>query len=342
MNKRVTLKDIAKVLNVTPATVSKALRECDDISKGMQKTVKETAGELGYRPNILARSLINKKSKLLGVVIPDLRISFFTEVTRGIYEEASKLGYEAILMVHDENPENEKKKLEFLSDINVDGILIASADSNENLKLLETISSHGIKIVAWDRKIEGLDFPVVHGDDRKAAFNLTSEIIKQGRKKIAFIGATKSIQLANDRINGFIDAHKHHGISLNENLIVPCERKFEASFNEMKKTLEKINDIDAVVCFGGVVAYGAGSAILELDKSIPDDIMLGEFGDNSLVTRLGVSYYTVNQNPYRIGIEAVNLIVKCIESDGECQIEKDQIIETKILYRNVGARTFDN
>jgi len=123
MKKKVTLKDIARESGLDISTVSKALREKSDIALATQEKIKKIAGKMGYRPNLLAKSLINDRSNLLGVIIPDLRISFFSEAVRGIYEEATKHGFESILMVHDENPENERKKLEFLSDINVDGIL---------------------------------------------------------------------------------------------------------------------------------------------------------------------------------------------------------------------------
>jgi LacI family transcriptional regulator len=154
MKKKITIKDIAKEIGVDPSTVSKALRKQSDISVEMQKKIKKIADKLGYRPNLLAKSLINKRSNILGVIVPDLRISFFSEATRGIYEEATKNGYETILLVHDENVENEKRKLEFLSDINVDGILLNAVDETTNLDLYKKLHSEGIKIICWDRKLK--------------------------------------------------------------------------------------------------------------------------------------------------------------------------------------------
>src|SRR5665647_3431033 len=132
LRKKLTLKDLANVLSVTPATVSKALRDSSDISLEMKKKVKSKAKELGYRPNLLARSLINNKSKILGIVVPDLRISFFSEAVRGMYEEANRKGYETILLIHDENKVIERKKLEFLSDIHADGILLNATGNKSN------------------------------------------------------------------------------------------------------------------------------------------------------------------------------------------------------------------
>ena len=133
--KKLTLKDVAQSLSLTPATVSKALRDSSDISLETRERVKKACKELGYRPNLLARSLISNRSKLLGVLVPDLRISFFSEAVRGMYEEAEKKGYECIFLAHDENTDKERKKIEFLSDLGVDGILLNSAGGKKNYDL---------------------------------------------------------------------------------------------------------------------------------------------------------------------------------------------------------------
>ncbi len=154
--KRLTLKDVANVLSLTPATVSKALNNSSDISFETKEKVKKACQELGYRPNLLARSLISNRSKILGVLVPDLRISFFSEAVRGMYEEASKKGYECLLLVHDENSVKEKKKIEFLSDIHVDGILLNSAGGRNGNDFYRKISDEGIRIVCWDRNLDDL------------------------------------------------------------------------------------------------------------------------------------------------------------------------------------------
>ncbi|MDZ7723622.1 MAG: LacI family DNA-binding transcriptional regulator [candidate division KSB1 bacterium] len=169
MRKKVTLKEIADILNVSIATVSKALRDSPDISESMCKTVKSLADKLGYRPNLLAKSLINQDSHLIGVIIPDLRISFYSEAVRGIYEQARKQSYQTILMVHDENPDIERQNIEFLSDINVDGILLNNAPGDQNHELFTRLREEGIRMVCWDRRLDELKFPSVSIDDRQAA-----------------------------------------------------------------------------------------------------------------------------------------------------------------------------
>jgi LacI family transcriptional regulator len=342
MKKKVTIKDIAKELDVDPSTVSKGLRKLSDISFDMQIKIKEVADKLGYRPNLLAKSLINKKSNIIGAIIPDLRISFFSEAARGIYEEATINGYESILLVHDENAENEKRKLEFLSDINVDGILLNSVDEITNLDLYKRLQSEGVKIVCWDRKIRNSNFNSITIDDTKASFELTNKMIESGRKKIMFIGPNTGIPVAQDRFEGYLMALKENKIKVKKNLILETERTFESAHNTLYNVLQKGTDFDAIVCVGGLVAFGAGNAILESKLGIPGDIILGEFGDNTLISRLGIPFYTVNQNPYTIGQEAVRLLSQCLEDESFSPKSQNIIVEHSIIYRNPGVQRVKN
>lgn len=330
---KLTLKDVAEKLSVTPATVSKALRDSSDISLEMRAKVKAAAKELGYRPNLLARSLINKSSKILGVLIPDLRISFFSEAVRGAYEEANKKGYETILLVHDENKVIERKKLEFLSDIHADGILLNTTGSKSNYTLYQKLAEEGIKMVCWDRKIEDLDFHSVTIDDKKAAFELTSKMIKKGRKHILFLGPNTGIPVAKYRFEGYKQALEHYGIPFDQKLIVQTFRNETDSYNKMLSILENKTKIDGIVSIGGLITYGAGKAVLDKKLSIPDDIILGEFGDNNIVARLGVPFLTVYQHPYELGKSAVDLLIKIIENKGSQDKFKDIIIESEVKQR---------
>lgn len=326
-----TLKGIADKLGVTPATISKALRGSSDISDDMKDKVKALANELGYRPNILARTLKNRRSYLLGVIIPDLRISFYSEVTRGIYEQSRIRGYVAILMVNDEKPENERTNLEFLYDLHVDGILIDPAPGRMNYDLYQRLVNAGFPIVSYDRKLAKFGFSCVAIDDCQASLKLVSEIIKQGRKRILLLGPTKGISVAVERYQGYQNALKQANIDFNPELVVQCDLHAEDSYNKMKKVLANGIHPDAVVCIGGLVAYGAGNAIRDAGLSVPDDVILAEFGDNNIVTRLGIPFITVNQNPYKIGQLAVDVLVDEIEN--EQSQTKHILVETELLNR---------
>lgn len=333
VRRKITLKDVAKILSLTPATISKALRNYNDISLETQEVVKKKCEELGYRPNLMARSLISNKSKILGVLVPDLRISFFSEAVRGMYEEASMKGYECLLLVHDEDGDKERRKLEFLSDIGVDGILLNAAGGRKNYAVYKKLEEEGIKIVTWDRKLDDLKYKSVTIDDVKASFELTSKIISQGRKNILFLGPNTGITVARDRFEGYKMALQKYGISFNPEMVVQTFREVDDSYNKVTSFLNKNLKIDGLVSIGGLNTYGAGKAILAHNLSIPNDIILGEFGDNDIAARLGVKFYTIFQNPYKIGKVSTDLLINLIEAKGSNESSEDIIIDFELLER---------
>jgi LacI family transcriptional regulator len=336
IRKRVTLKDVAQVLSVTAATVSKALRDSSDISPETKRLVRRLSDELGYRPNLLAQSLINNKSKMLGVLVPDLRISFFSEAVRGMYEEAEKKGYECVFLVHDELETKERQKLEFLYDIHADGILLnAAGGGKNNYPLITRMAQEGIRFVCWDRSLKDFGFKSVKIDDVEASHQLTSKLIKEGRKRILFLGPHTGIPLLRDRFNGYKIALKENGIPYRPELIIQSFRSIDDSYNKILSLFSQKLEFDAVVSIGGGITYGAGKAIQEMNRLIPEDVAIGEFGDNDIVYKLGVPFYTVVQKPVEIGKGATDMLIKMIETGEPDEKFDDIIIEFEIVERRV-------
>lgn len=331
--KRLTIKDIADVLSVTPATVSKALRDSSDISSETKEMVKKVSQKMGYRPSLLARSLINNRSKIIGVLVPDLRISFFSESVRGMYEEASNKGYQCVFLVHDEIESREKEKLEFLYDIHADGILLNAAGGKQNYSLLEKMSREGIRIVCWDRSLDDFGFRSVKIDDFDASSKLTSRIIKEGRKRIMFLGPHTGVSVLRDRFKGYKYALKENGIPYRAELVVQSFRNVEDSYNKVAELIKQKVQFDAIVSVGGLITYGAGKAILESKKRVPEDVVIGEFGDNDIVYKLGVPFYSVAQNPQEIGRASTDLLVNMIESRKSDNEFIDIVIGSEIAER---------
>lgn len=337
-SKKVTLRDIANVMGMTTATISKALRDGNDISEETRDKVKKIADEMGYRPNILARSLVQRRSNMLGVVVPNLRISFFSEVTRGIYERARKRGYEAIIMVNDENPQTEERNLEFLSGLGVDGIIIDAVPGEENNPVFERQVKRGIPIVVYDRYVDGMEFDSVTINDEQACFNVVEHLVQHDRKNIIFLGPTEKLFVARGRFRGYKKGVSHFNLPTDESYIVPCQLEPKDAEDKMRTALNAGLPVDAVICVGGLVAYGAGQAILKAGRRIPDDIMLAEFGDNDVVARLGVPFLTVYQYPYQMGQKAVDLLLKQIDEPERTLRIEHEIIDTKLIYHETGIR----
>jgi DNA-binding LacI/PurR family transcriptional regulator len=334
--KKATLKDIAVALNVTTATVSKALKDSPDISRKMKDQVNALAQKIGYRPNILARSLVQGHRLFIGVIIPDLKISFFSELTRGIYEQARMKGYLPIILVNDENKEIEKENIEFLSSFPLQGLLIDPAPGTHNIPLLDRFQSQGISVVTIDRILEKTIFPGVVIDDKKAAFQVVNYIIKQGRRRILYIGPNSGISVARDRYQGYLMALRENGIAFDRRWHLACEVHAGQAEACMNTALSQKVDMDAVMCVGGLIAFGAGRALLTHNYRIPEDVVLAEFGDNDIVSRLGIPFITVNQSPYEMGKRAIDILLQSGSDKKGNLKQKKFIIKSKLIYRQTG------
>jgi len=334
-NKKVTLKRIADRLGMTPATISKALRDSSDISLKTKETVKRIADEMGYHPNIMARSLVRRQSYMLGVIVPDLRISFFSEAVRGIYERCRMRGYEAIIMANDDDIETEKRNLQFLSSLPVDGILINAAPGTDNNGLLKSIHDQGIPFVAYDRLIDEFDTSSVTIDDEAMAFRVVEYFVQNGRRNIVFLGPVDQPSVARDRYRGYLRGLKEFGIGHIPEWTASCRIEIEDANRVMGVLLDSGLQPDAVLCVGGLIAYGGGRAILQRQLRIPEDILLAEFGDNDIVARLGVPFVTVNQSPYEMGNQAVDLLLEEMAHKSKPNPLRHIIIEGKLIFRTL-------
>ena len=335
---KVTLKMISERLGVSPATVSKALRDSTDISDEMKAKVRALTEAMGYHPNWMARSLARRRSNLLGVIVPDLNISYYADLVQGIYECAHERGYEPIIMFHHESPEKERKNLQFLYSLQVDGILINGTNGHLNSDFLWRIRSEGTPVVCYDRKIPRYGFSYVAIDEEKTMDSVLGLLERRGRRRIAYIGPTEGTDVTVERFQTFFDLLGRHGLA-EQSCSISCEPNAPAAENQLKRALAEGATFDAIVCSGGLVAYGAGRAIQEAGLRMPEDVLLVEYGDNSIVQRLGVSYITVNQSPFEMSQTAVELMETCLKLPPEEWRPQQISVPAKLIYYDHNRHT---
>jgi LacI family transcriptional regulator len=328
---KVTLKFLAKVLRLDISTVSKALNNKPDIAKSTCERVKKFASEVGYRPNLLAKGLINKRTHMLGVIIPDLRLSFYSQVLEGIRQSAEENGYMPILLLNDDNEQIEKKNLEFFASLPVDGILIDAAPGKQNISLMNNITHQGIPLIFFDRYIPEVRSSRVTIDDISASYDLTMSLIKSGKRKIAYMGPIDGMSVASDRFQGYKNALAAAKIVYDEQLVLRCNIDETDSKLHIRNLLKKKIVPDGIVCMGGLVALGAGETLLTAGYKIPVDFLIAEFGDNDIVAKLGVPYRSINQSPFEIGKSAVNLIHEEIERNRDVDDFRHVIIPSTLI-----------
>jgi len=307
----VTLKDLAKALNLSISTVDAALYNRPDISVATRKRVRAMVQEMNYRPNLVARSLVTRKTHVLGVVVPDLSRSFFTEVTKGIDHVASMSGYNILLCNTGEDPAREDEQVRTLVGKQVDGLILASAHPQGSTGLRDELANCGIPCVLVDRFFP--DLPFVGGDDVQIGRLATEHLIQQGYRNIAHLRGP-NVSTAIGRLEGYLKALSDHGLRPRNDCIVEASYHGESSgFKAMRKLLRVLPAADAVFAASDPIAIGALDAITEAGLRVPEDIGLVGVGNHRYGQYLRVSLTTVDQNRLEIGKQATLLLLELIE-----------------------------
>src|SRR5262252_3455791 len=310
-----TMKRIAGELGVSITTVSKVLNNRSDIGHATRERVLAKVAELGYQPNAVARSLTLRRTRTLGIVIPDLMHSFFVEIVAGLEATASARGYGLLLCSSNEDPAKERQELDMLRQRQVDGIVLGSANASGNTDLLQQLTSLGIGLVMIDRD----DHPDVRCDrvvtnDEQVGRLATSHLIDQGRRAIAHI-AGPSIVHAKRRADGYRAAMKHRDFKVKAEWIVRGGFKEADGYKAMKKVLAMRPRVDAVFAANDPAAIGAMKAIWDAGLRVPDDIAIVGAGDITFGDLLRVPLTTVSWSREDQGRTAARLILDRIDAE---------------------------
>lgn len=309
------MKDIAKELGLSQATVSKVLREHPDIGEKTRQRVLERVKELDYQPNSLARSLVTGRSYLIGLVAPSLLHPFFAEIARALSAAIRDKGYSLIVSSSEEDPELEREEISRLMARRLDALVIATSGSN--LEQFERMESKGPPFVLIDRDLNGLPANFVGINDEKAGRLATEHLIDMGCRRVAHIrGADNSTGVG--RFQGYRQALRHRGVPYLDEYVVrrnlvdtETTRQGEEA---MRLLLERDPRPDGVFCFNDPLAIGAMNVILESGLRIPEDIALIGCGNLPINDCLRVALSSIDQHSQMIGQRAAELVLSLIES----------------------------
>jgi LacI family transcriptional regulator len=338
MKKSITIKDIAKELNISTATVSRALRGSSEISKETKSAVMKIAKEMDYHPNLLARSLINRSSKVLGVVVPTINRQFWSNSISGIESVAYKRGYKVMIFQSTESYQKEVEIVETLANSMVDGILIAFSKETQDFAHIEHIMDRGIPVLLFERVCESLQLSKVITDDFFGAKNIVNHLIERGRKRIAYIGGPLSLTVCMDRFLGYKSALIENNIPIEEELVVEIS-DFNAEYSgEAFKELWKLEKRpDAVFCFADILAIGILAVSKELGIKIPEDLAIAGFGNDDITKYVSPSITTMAQPSFEIGQLAAKLILQEINTEEEDEfVFRTEIIKPNLIVRESG------
>jgi LacI family transcriptional regulator len=344
MKRKLTLKLIAKELDVSISTVSKALRDSAEISEDTRQKIKAFAKLYNYKPNNIALSLKNRKTRTIGIIIPQIVHHFFTTVIRGVEQMAREHNYNVIITLSNNDFDKEVLNMELLANGSTDGFILSLSKETmqkDDFRHLTEAIDQGMPVVMFDRIVDEIPCDKVLIDDREGAKLGVNHLIKTGCKKIAIITTDDYITVGKLRTKGYIEALESAGIKIDTELIL----KLDAIDDLNDKTMARIKhflkgkDIDGVFTINEIFAVTAAKYIMEAGKSIPNDVGIVSFSDGELSKHFVPSLTTVSQHGEQMGRKAAELLINKLERPEE-EIEEytTAYIETSLVERESTKR----
>lgn len=315
---RTTITEIAKELNISASTVSRALNNNPAISKKTREAVIELAKKRNYLPNLLALNLLKKRTNTIGVIVPEITSYFFSSIISGIQDLLNPLGVNMIIGQSNESFEEEKSLVRTFASIRVDGFLISPSSKTKNFDHLKILTENNIPLVIFDRDCEGLEVDKVFVDEYKGAFQAVEHLIKSGCRRIAHIAGPFTLSTARHRLKGYEDALKLHGLPVNKEYIVES-RGFtpKHGIRPTKQLLTLQNPPDAIFTINDGVAIGAMFVLKEAGIIIPDQISLIGFDDDPHSSYFKPSLSTVWQPTYEMGMLSARILMKRVNTNND-------------------------
>lgn len=313
--KHITIKDVAKKLNVSVSAVSKAFNDKDDIKKETKELILKVGKELGYHPNPIAKKLSSQKTFNIGVVIPEFINAFFPEVIIGIQDVLIKKGYQVLIMQSNESYEMELKNVMTLEENMVDGLIISLSRETHNIDYYRSLIDQGYPMVFFNRYNDALPASKVIFDDFKWSFFATEHLIKQGLKKIFYLSAYQHLLLARKRIQGYKKAMNKYHLPFEATWVIETGLQFEEGEKITHQIIESGNIPEGIACVNDMVALGAMCAIQKHNLAIPGDIAITGFTETPFAELVYPPLTSVVQPTYEMGEISAKLLLKQIENE---------------------------
>lgn len=342
MKRKVTLKQIAKELDVSIGTVSKALRNSKEISEDTREKIQAFAKLYNYKPNNIALSLKNRKTKTIGIIIPEIVHHFFSKVIMGIEKVANKRGYNVIVGLSNESFDKEVINMEMLANGSIDGFILSI--SKETLlqqdyhHFKETIAQ-GMPIVMFDRVVNEVDCDKVIVDDFQGSKNAVKKLIANGCRHIAIITTKDYVSVGRLRTQGYLEALEEHKFEPESGLILKIVEELDSEdhLEELEREIEYLfkdnPELDGIFAVNELYALTAMKVARRLNKNIPEDLQVIGFTDGVLSKHATPSLTTVSQHALQIGEKAAELLIDKLEGETEEEICKTVVLETELIER---------
>jgi len=324
--------DIAKELNISRVTVSKALRDHPDISKAMKKKIIEKAGKMGYVPNLIARQLNSRRTFTIGIVVPDLENSFFSYVVDSMIDYATDHSYHVILTVSREKERIEKQNIENLIGMRVDGLLVCLSQETKDTQMFDIVGKMNIPLVFFDRAFKSLKFSRVVFNDKSGAASSLKSIIGEGYTRLANFSGFQTTSIGNERAEVFTETLLENNIPIKKEWIIESGFELKDGYESFKKLSSSGNLPEVIYTVNDRVALGAYKAAKEAGLRIPEDIGIFGFGFIEITDFFSPQLTVINQDPRKMGMEAAKLLISEI-GDVSRRGMTSVLIDVEFLWR---------
>lgn len=336
MNKQATIKDIAKRLNISTSTVSRALRNAPDVNQQTRNAVVALSEELSYQPSRLALSLQQKQTHTIGVIVPNLDYVMATMV-RGIDEVALEAGYTVMVCQSNESFGREMVNTRRLLDSLVDGFIVSVSSETKVFDHFKKIQQKGMPMVVFDRVSTDLTAPKVKLDNVEGGCMAAEHLIEQGYKRIAILAGPKNLAISNERLEGYLKALKKFKIKTDASLIVHCSFNQQDAYEAAVDLLKMKNRPDAIFTISDRMALGAMLAIKEKGLRMPADIGLVGFNNEPVTSLLTPGISSVEQPAFELGKAAAKLFLEQMHHEEDLSsIEK--VLKPRLIVRESSLR----
>nr|WP_315199623.1 LacI family DNA-binding transcriptional regulator [uncultured Flavobacterium sp.] len=336
MKRKITLKQIAKELDVSISTVSKSLRNSPEIGEETRLKVQAFAKFYHYKPNNIALSLKNRKTKTIGIIIPEIVHHFFSTVINGIEQIANENGYSVVICLSDDSFDKEVLNMELLANGSIDGFIMSLSKETQfkgDFHHITEVINQGMPVVMFDRVTNEVLCDKVIIDDKQAAYEAVQSLIDKGRKKIALVTTVDYVSVGKLRTDGYVKALLDNGLPFDENLIIKIE-DIDTCEIIIGKLLED-EAIDAVFAVNEIFAVTCIKTANKIGLNVPNDLAVIAFTDGMISKYSTPTITTVSQSGVKMGNRAAKIIIDRLESEDESEEENyiTEVIETYLVER---------
>jgi len=335
--KQVTLLELAKRLNLSTSTVSRALNDRHRISEKTRRAVKQLAEELEYQPNPSAKSLRESKTYILGVLVPELSHHFFATTISGMEEAAIEAGYKIMICQSKESYEREKEMSATFLASRIDGLIACLSRETQDFRHLQVFLRKDLPIVLFDRVSYAVDCSRVVVDDFGGAKKAIDHLVEQGYRKIAHLAGPEPLTNTNDRLNGYLEALDAHGLPIKEEWILHCSLTGESAKEYTRQLFNSADPPDAIFAFNDYVAIDAMQVLKSKGIEMPRQVGVVGFANVPLSELVEPSLTTVEQPAQELGRMATELMLKQLD-DREGFEPQTLTLPTRLVVRNSSKR----